>query len=347
MAVHGPIPDFPTATNIPEAMKYTSGFAALLGIGVLIAMRNEAPVQPSAPTDQHSHALKERVKEGGPRGRDVAFGTTGVRKLSRQGVEKSSPSTADQWRMNIAACADAGQRRMMISEAMTDLCSESPIEALRLAESLNEDDGRCEAVIQALAGMAGTGAVEDALSRAETMISAEDLPLARAQIATKWSEVDAESAMAWASTVSDPMERDSLSESIASTWARTQPEKALHWLANAPDVPAWREIMISVSSEWARTAPEAALAWAKQQSADAPDGPDLERTVMLAWSEEDPVSASENLISGSHAMQLAVAERVASHLDLLNPQLANRWIARIEYPDVRERAEAALLSHSH
>jgi hypothetical protein len=231
----------------------------------------------------------------------------------------------------------------MLSKAMEELCLEDPHEALRFAGGLTEEDGRCEALIQGLAGIAGAGAAHDALSKAETMIPADDLPLARGQIALKWAESSPGAAMEWAATVSDPAERDSLTESIAAKWAQTHPEAALHWLAKSPDVPAWREVMISVSSEWARSAPDAALAWAEKQSAQSPEGPDLTRVVMQSWCEEDPVSASARLIGDSQAMLREMAAQVTANLMLVNPDLAAEWVGKIRYPDVRKLAEAALL----
>jgi len=143
-------------------------------------------------------------------------------------------------------------------------------------------------------------------------------------IFTAWAETDPTTAIAKASELSQPLERQNALYSIAATWASKDPQSALAWAESLPNEE--RNVAIgNVIFKWTENDPHAVRAWFQQ----LPDGlikqmaaDNLPRSLATA----DPLAAAQfvaELPPGS--AQTRAAEEVARAWANSDPGSAAEW----------------------
>jgi len=143
-------------------------------------------------------------------------------------------------------------------------------------------------------------------------------------IFTAWAETDPTTAIAKASELSQPLERQNALYSIAATWASKDPQSALAWAESLPDEE--RTVAIgNVIFKWTENDPHAVRAWFQQ----LPDGlikqmaaDNLPRSLAAV----DPPAAAQfvaQLPPGSE--QTRAAEEVARAWANSDPGSAAEW----------------------
>jgi hypothetical protein len=164
-------------------------------------------------------------------------------------------------------------------------------------------------------------------------------------VAQRWANEEAEAATAWAVSLSDPSERDTMLGHIALELAIPEPERAIQVLARRSVSPSPDSALEGVIQQWASKDFESAYAWADAQAA-SPDRDALLLRLVFARVAMNPADAAHIAGSAIHdeRQRIEALTTIAHRWGARDPDAVREWAFRLDAnAQQRVRAELALL----
>lgn len=240
-----------------------------------------------------------------------------------------------------------------------------------------EDSGRREEMLAALADQIPITDIQTTLNELQNLVSAgvagefsqrllrrwtesdghaaaawaEQLPAGPARdaaisgVAIEWANASLADATAWTKTLGDEAERNATMLSVANEAVRAEPVEALRLAMALPDTLQRDELIRRAAMEWAAQDAQGAVAWAEQISDET-----LRAKVLagetVSWAEQNPEAAAtlavEQLPAGrlQNDAVVSIIQRWAQQ----QPETAAAWVEQFPNGPLRDAAEENLLA---
>lgn len=165
--------------------------------------------------------------------------------------------------------------------------------------------------------------------------------------AKSWAERDPAASLAFAQKLNDPASKNYYLALVFDGYAARVPRGAVDAFSAMPPESVNRGNLANIiSRNWAKNDPAAAAAWAATFTEDDPArGPALKQSI-AAWSQTDPVKASEFIakLAPGQSLDESIAVFVAGAVSAV-PDSASEWAGSIQRPELRRAAYGSIATY--